>query len=173
MSHIKKNLKKKLTGLYTHFPHPPPHPRAVCPDVQVALRLPAGDAGRPEGDRGAVRHQDPEEGRGHPGRRRGVHHGGEAGPGAARQAAVPDAAALLLPDGGEGPGTAPAPHRVIAPHPQPSSREKTAAHILLSQADWVPLGNSGHPLLTDLAFIPFDSVNASVKGFLNTHRAMC
>ena len=71
-------------------------------------------------------------------------------------------------------GPAPCPrHRVLAPHPQPSSWEKTLAHILLSQSDWVPLGNSGHPLLIDLALIPFDSVNASVKGFLNTHRAMC
>ena len=38
-----------------------------------------------------------------------MHHGGEAGAGPARQATVPDAAALLLPDSGEGPGTCPLP----------------------------------------------------------------
>ena len=33
-------------------------------------------------------------------------------------------------------GPAPCPrHRVLAPHPQPSSWEKTLAHILLSQSD--------------------------------------
>ena len=115
-----------MTDLHTQFPHP----RAMCPGAQVALPLPAGDAGRPEGDRGAVRHQDPEEGRGHPGRRRGVHHGGEAGVGPARQAAVPDAAALLLPDGGKGPAACPpsTPPRVLAPLPPRLPPEQTGYH---------------------------------------------
>ena len=103
----------------------------MCPDVQVALRLPAGDAGRPEGDRGAVRHQDPEEGRGHPGRRCGMHHGGEAGAGPARQATVPDAAALLLPDSGEGPGTCPLPSPQGPCAAPPAFLLLTAAHSLL------------------------------------------
>ncbi|KAG0426298.1 hypothetical protein HPB47_026585 [Ixodes persulcatus] len=45
-------------------------------------------------------HQDPQEGHHHPGRRRGLCHGGKAGPRPAGQAPVPGAATLVLPDHG-------------------------------------------------------------------------
>lgn len=59
-----------------------------------------GDAGRAEGHGRAVRDQDPEKGHHHPGRWRGVHHGGEAGAGTVAKATVPGAAALVFPNDG-------------------------------------------------------------------------
>ncbi|XP_042150587.1 ribosomal protein S6 kinase-like 1 isoform X4 [Ixodes scapularis] len=63
-------------------------------------QLRQGAAGRAQGHGRAVRHQDPQEGHHHPGRRRGLCHGGKAGPRPAGQAPVPGAAALVLPDHG-------------------------------------------------------------------------
>ena len=59
-----------------------------------------GDVGRTQGNGRTVRHQDPEEGHHHPGRRHRVHHGGEARAGHEQPAAVPRPAALVLPDDG-------------------------------------------------------------------------
>lgn len=73
---------------------PPHHRNPRAPPVS------AGDASRDEVDRGAVRHQDPEERRRDPGRRCGVHDGGEEGIGPEGQAAFPHTAPLLLPDCG-------------------------------------------------------------------------
>lgn len=64
-----------------------------------------GDAGGAQRHGGPVRREGAEEGRGDPGRRRGMHHGGEEGAGAVRQAALPDAAPLHLPDHGGWPAT--------------------------------------------------------------------
>lgn len=61
----------------------------------------AGDAGRDEVHGGAVRNQDPEEGRCDPGWWCGVHDGWEKGAGAEGQATLPHPAPLLLPDCGE------------------------------------------------------------------------
>lgn len=60
-----------------------------------------GDASGEEGHGRAVRNQDPEEGHHHPGRRRGVHHGGEESAGHGTEAAFPRADAFLLSDHGE------------------------------------------------------------------------
>lgn len=60
----------------------------------------AGDAGRDEVNRGAVRHQNPKERRCDPGWWCWMYDGGEEGLGPERQAALPHAAALLLPDCG-------------------------------------------------------------------------
>lgn len=129
---------------------------AVCGSVQVALGLPAGDAGGQEGDGGAVRHQDIEEGRGDPGRRCGVHPGGEAGAGPAGQAPVPDAAALLLPDGGKGPRELPPTTQGPRSPSQPSAWEEAGnrrsvgtsqPHVLLCRAARLPLADSGRPPL--------------------------
>lgn len=95
---------------------PPPYqyltlPMSSCDFVQLWLhpsvtstflntRFSPGDVGREERHGRAVCHQDPEEGHHHPGRRRGVHHGGEAGAGAVQQTPLPGAAALLLPNYG-------------------------------------------------------------------------
>jgi len=45
--------------------------------IHFILQLWQGDVGREEGHGRALRHQDPQEGHHHPGRRRGMHHGGE------------------------------------------------------------------------------------------------
>lgn len=62
--------------------------------------LPLGDVGWEEGYRWVVRHQNPEEGRGNPGRWCGVHHGWEESPGSVWEASFPHAAALLFPNHG-------------------------------------------------------------------------
>ena len=83
-----------ITDAYTDYTAMTNHPSLPSPSP------PPGDAGRAQGHGGAVRHQDPEEGRGDPGRRRGVHHGGEEGAGPVREATLPHPFALLLPDHG-------------------------------------------------------------------------
>lgn len=60
-----------------------------------------GDAGWEEGHRWVVRRQNPEEGRGDPGRRCGVHHGGKESPRSGWKTSFPHSAALLFPDDGK------------------------------------------------------------------------
>lgn len=62
---------------------------------------PTGDVGRAKGHRRTVRDKDLEEGHHHPGRRRGVHHGGETRVGPVQQAAVLGATPFVFPDHGE------------------------------------------------------------------------
>lgn len=64
------------------------------------LLISKGHACREEGHGRVVRHQNPEEGRGDPGRRRGVHHGGETSVGSVWKTSLPHAAALLFPNNG-------------------------------------------------------------------------
>lgn len=88
-------------ALVPHNPCSRSQDQCLPTSAEPSLLPSPGDARWQKRNRGAVRHQNPEEGRGDPGWRRGVHHGGEAGAGTARQAPVPDAAALLLPDSGK------------------------------------------------------------------------
>lgn len=64
------------------------------------LLISKGHACREEGHGRVVRHQNPEEGRSDPGRRRGVHHGGETSVGSVWKTSLPHAAALLFPNNG-------------------------------------------------------------------------
>lgn len=73
-------------------------------EPQLPCCLPSpGDAGGAQRHRGAVRREDPEEGRGDPGWRRGMHHGGEESVGVVWEAPLPNTAPLHLPDHGRRP----------------------------------------------------------------------
>lgn len=69
------------------------------------FHLSVGDACGAQRHGGPVRREDSEEGRGDPGWRCGVHHGGEEGAGPGWETTLPDSASLHLPNHGEGHGT--------------------------------------------------------------------
>lgn len=74
-------------------------PSLFVPPILFSL-LSLGDAGRAKRHRRSVRCKDPEEGRGDPGRRCGMHHGGEESASIVWKAAFLDSAALHLPKHG-------------------------------------------------------------------------
>lgn len=81
----------------THFFHM----YVMSDEAAFILDTPLGDAGRTEGHRWIVRHQDPQERHHHPGRWRGMHHGGKEGPGSGPKTSIPGPNAFLLPDHGK------------------------------------------------------------------------
>ena len=82
----------------------------------------AGDAGAAEGLRGGVRDQSAQEGRDHPGRRRGLHAHRAAHPHARRQAPVPHRSAFLVPDEGT--------HTRLTTHDSRLTTTSTRTHCL-------------------------------------------